>query len=90
MADIEIAKRARMQNITDLANEKLNVESQHLEPYGRYKAKLPLRFIKTLQDREDGKLILVTGISPTPPGEGKTTTTIGLGDALNITSPLYL
>jgi len=83
MTDIDIAKKASMQRIAKVAVDKLAIDEQHLEPYGHYKAKLSLDFINSLQDREDGKLILVTAISPTPPGEGKTTTTIGLGDALN-------
>ena len=69
-----------MLNIMDVASEKLNIDKQHLEPYGHYKAKLSLEFINSVKDQEDGKLILVTAISPTPPGEGKTTTTIGLGE----------
>ena len=72
-----------MQRISTLARERLGIADQHLEPYGHYKAKLSLDYIDTLHDRPDGKLILVTAISPTPAGEGKTTTVIGLGDALN-------
>ncbi len=83
MSDIDIARKASMQNIVGLAHEKLNIDNEHLEPYGHYKAKLSLDYINSLNDKDDGKLILVTAISPTPPGEGKTTTTIGLGDALN-------
>lgn len=83
MTDIDIAKKASMQRIANIAIDKLSIDESHLEPYGHYKAKLSLDFIDSIQDREDGKLILVTAISPTPPGEGKTTTTIGLGDALN-------
>ena len=83
MADIDIAKKANMQNIVGLAQEKLSIESKYLEPYGHYKAKLSLDYINSLNNKDDGKLILVTAVSPTPPGEGKTTTTIGLGDALN-------
>ncbi len=83
MTDFDIAKHAEMQNIVRLAGKKLNIEDRHLEPYGHYKAKLSLDFIHSLEERNYGKLILITAISPTPPGEGKTTTTIGLGDALN-------
>lgn len=82
-SDIEIAQRAKMERITKLAAEKLGIDDEHLEPYGHYKAKVSLDYIDSLADRPDGKLILVTAISPTPAGEGKTTTTVGLGDALN-------
>ncbi len=83
MSDIEIAQKAKMKRIIDLAKDQYGIESEHLEPYGHYKAKLSLNYIDSLKDREDGKLILVTAVSPTPAGEGKTTTTVGLGDALN-------
>jgi len=83
MSDIEIAQKAKMKRIVDLANDQYGIESEHLEPYGHYKAKLSLNYIDSLKDKEDGKLILVTAVSPTPAGEGKTTTTVGLGDALN-------
>ncbi len=72
-----------MQRIIPLAHERLGIADEHLSPYGHYKAKLSLEHIESLQGRPDGKLILVTAISPTPAGEGKTTTTVGLGDALN-------
>jgi len=81
--DIEIAQRAKMERIAKLAADKLGIDDEHLEPYGHYKAKISLDYIDSLADRPDGKLILVTAISPTPAGEGKTTTTVGLGDALN-------
>jgi len=81
--DIEIAQKANMQRISKVALEKLGIPEEHLEPYGHYKAKLSLDYLETLKDRPEGKLILVTAISPTPAGEGKTTTTVGLGDALN-------
>ncbi|MBN8479813.1 MAG: formate--tetrahydrofolate ligase [Burkholderiales bacterium] len=81
--DIDIAQSARMRRIADVAREKLGIADEHLEPYGHTKAKVSLDFLRTLEDRPDGKLVLVTAISPTPPGEGKTTTTVGLGDALN-------
>ena len=83
MSDIEIAQQARMKPIIDLAREQLNIPTEHLDPYGHYKAKLSLEYSDSLQERPNGKLILVTAISPTPAGEGKTTTTVGLGDALN-------
>jgi len=83
LTDIEIAQKARMQRITQLAKEKLGIDEEHLEPYGHYKAKLSLDFVDSLANRPDGKLILVTAITPTPAGEGKTTTTVGLCDALN-------
>jgi len=82
-SDIAIAQRARLLRITDLARERLGIADDHLVPYGHHKAKLSLAYIDSLQDRPDGKLVLVTAISPTPAGEGKTTTTVGLGDALN-------
>lgn len=81
--DIEIAQRAKMQRVSELAAEKLGIEDEHLEPYGHYKAKISLDYLQSLAGRPDGKLILVTAISPTPAGEGKTTTVVGLGDALN-------
>src|SRR5689334_20485304 len=81
--DIEIAQQAKLQRIATLAQERLGIGEEHLEPYGHYKAKVSLDFVDSLKDRPDGKLILVTAISPTPAGEGKTTTTVGLGDALN-------
>lgn len=83
MSDIEIAQQAKMRPIIDLAGEKLGIQAEHLDPYGHYKAKLSLDYVSDLSDRPDGKLILVTAISPTPAGEGKTTTTVGLGDAIN-------
>ena len=81
LSDIEIAQRAELKPICEIA-EKLGVPSDDLEHYGRYKAKISLRFTKAVEDRPEGKLILVTAISPTPAGEGKTTTTVGLGQAL--------
>jgi formate--tetrahydrofolate ligase len=71
-----------MQRITKIA-EKLGIPDDQLVPYGHYKAKVSLEYVDSLADKKDGKLILVTAISPTPAGEGKTTTTVGLGDALN-------
>src|SRR3990172_3038424 len=81
--DIEIAQKAKMQRISKVALEKLGIAEDYLEPYGHYKAKVALGYLDTLAAKKDGKLILVTAISPTPAGEGKTTTTVGLGDALN-------
>ncbi len=83
LSDIEIAQQARMRPIAELAEEKFGIESRHLDPYGHFKAKLSFEYINALAQRPSGKLILVTAISPTPAGEGKTTTTVGLGDALN-------
>jgi formate--tetrahydrofolate ligase len=83
MSDIDIAQQARMKPIIGLAAERLGIAAEHMDPYGHYKAKLSLEYIDSLTDRPNGKLILVTAISPTPAGEGKTTTTVGLGDALN-------
>jgi formate--tetrahydrofolate ligase len=82
-SDIEIAQAAKMQRIAAVAREKLGIAEEHLEPYGHYKAKVSLKYLDSLKGKKDGKLILVTAISPTPAGEGKTTTTVGLGDALN-------
>jgi formate--tetrahydrofolate ligase len=82
-SDIEIAQEAKMRPIIDLAKEKYNIPAEELDPYGHYKAKLSLSYIESLNDKPDGKLILVTAMSPTPAGEGKTTTTIGLADGLN-------
>ena len=81
--DIEISQAAKMRPISEVANEKLGIEAKDLEPYGHYKAKVSLDYIRTLEGRPNGKLILVSAITPTPAGEGKTTTTVGLGDALN-------
>jgi len=83
MSDIEIAQQASMKPIIGLARENYGIAAEHLDPIGHYKAKLSLDYVNSLADQEDGKLILVTAISPTPAGEGKTTTTVGLGDALN-------
>ncbi|HEU4442865.1 MAG TPA: formate--tetrahydrofolate ligase [Burkholderiales bacterium] len=82
-SDIEIAQAGKMQRIAAVAREKLGIAEEHLEPYGHYKAKVSLKYLDTLKSKKDGKLILVTAMTPTPPGEGKTTTTVGLGDALN-------
>ena len=82
-SDIEISQAAKMRPILDVARDKLGIPGEDLLPYGHYKAKVSLDYIASLKDRADGKLILVTAITPTPAGEGKTTTTVGLGDALN-------
>jgi len=84
LRNIEIAQRASLRPIVQLARERLGIPEQSLEPYGRFKAKIALDFVSSLEDRPEGKLVLVTAISPTPAGEGKTTTTVGLGDALNL------
>ena len=83
MQDIDIAQAATMEHIAPLVDKKLGIKDEHLEPYGHYKAKLSLDYIDSLKDKPDGKLILVTAISPTPAGEGKTTTSVGLTDGLN-------
>ena len=82
-SNIEIAQRAKLKPIGPLARERLGIPEEYLEPYGHYKAKISLDYLAKLHDRPDGRLVLVTAISPTPAGEGKTTTTVGLGDALN-------
>jgi formate--tetrahydrofolate ligase len=82
LSDIDIARAAEKRPIAEIA-QKLNIPIDELEMYGKLKAKISPEFIKSVKDRKDGKLILVTAINPTPAGEGKTTTTIGLGDALN-------
>ncbi len=73
-----------MQRIARVALEKLGIADEHIEAYGHYKAKISLDYLASLDGRPNGKLVLVTAISPTPAGEGKTTTTVGLGDALNL------
>lgn len=83
MSDIEIARAARLKPVMEIAREQFGIPAESLDPYGHYKAKLSLDHIESLAGKADGKLILVTAISPTPAGEGKTTTTVGLGDALN-------
>src|SRR6202158_2981031 len=82
-SDIEIAQAAAMRPIGQVAADKLGIPDEALSLYGRYKAKISLDYIRSLAERPNGKLILVTAITPTPAGEGKTTTTVGLGDALN-------
>ena len=82
--DIEIAQQAKMKKISAIAKDRLGIPEDELEAFGHYKAKISLPYLSTLKEKKDGKLILVTAISPTPAGEGKTTTTVGLGDALNL------
>ncbi len=82
-SDIEIAQAAKLQRVSKVALERLGIAEEHLEPYGHYKAKVALKYLNTLKAKKNGKLILVTAMTPTPAGEGKTTTTVGLGDALN-------
>ena len=81
-SDIEIAQETTMAPITEIA-EKAGIPDEYLEQYGKYKAKIDYQLLRDNEDKPDGKLIMVTAISPTPAGEGKTTTSIGLGDALN-------
>ena len=81
--DIEIAQNAKMIPAIELAKERFNIAPEDLEPFGHYKAKISSNVLKSRVDQPDGKLILVTAISPTPAGEGKTTTSVGLTDALN-------
>ena len=83
-SNIEIAQEAVMHPIGAIADEKLGIPADALEPYGKYKAKVALDYVRSLPERPNAKLILVTAITPTPAGEGKTTTTVGLGDALNL------
>ena len=82
-SDIEISQSAKKRPILDIAKEKLGIAPENLEPYGHYKAKVSMEYVKSLHGKKNGKLILVSAISPTPAGEGKTTTTVGLTDALN-------
>lgn len=82
MQDIEIARNAKLKNINEIADS-LKIEEEYLEQYGKYKAKISLNYYEKIKDNKDGKLILVTAINPTPLGEGKTTTSIGLTDAFN-------
>jgi formate--tetrahydrofolate ligase len=82
-SDIEISQAAKIRPVIEIAKERLGIPQEYVLPYGHYKAKISLDYIDTLKKKPDGKLILVTAITPTPAGEGKTTTTVGLGDALN-------
>jgi formate--tetrahydrofolate ligase len=83
LSDIEIANAATLRPIREIAARTLGIEERHLVPYGHFKAKVDLTYLASLAERPLGKLVLVTGLSPTPPGEGKTTTTVGLTDALH-------
>lgn len=82
MQDIEIARNAKLKNINEIT-DRLKINEEYLEQYGKYKAKISLNYYEKIKDNKDGKLILVTAINPTPLGEGKTTTSIGLTDAFN-------
>src|SRR5437867_10174757 len=82
-SDIEIAQKAKLERISKIALAKLGIAEEHLEPYGHFKAKVSLGYLDGLKTRPNAKLVLVTAMTPTPAGEGKTTTTVGLGDALN-------
>ncbi|HTU64424.1 MAG TPA: formate--tetrahydrofolate ligase [Steroidobacteraceae bacterium] len=84
LSNIDIAQAANMRRISDVALERLGIPDDALEAFGRYKAKISLDYLSKLEGKPDGKLVLVTAISPTPAGEGKTTTTVGIGDALNL------
>ena len=75
-SDIEIAQAAKLEKISKIAG-KLDIPEDSLEPFGHYKAKISLEYLNSLESKPDGKLILVTAISPTPAGEGKTTTSVG-------------
>ena len=81
--DLEIAQETTLEPIAKVA-QKIGIDADQLEPYGKYKAKLSFDYLKSLESNQDGKLILVTAINPTKAGEGKSTTTVGLGDALNV------
>jgi formate--tetrahydrofolate ligase len=82
-SDIEISQSAKMTPIMEIAKKRLGIDAENLDPYGHYKAKVSMNYIKSLKNKPNGKLILVSAITPTPAGEGKTTTTVGLTDALN-------
>src|SRR3989440_3551554 len=82
-SDIEIAQKAKLERISKIALAKLGIPEEHLEPYGHFKAKVSLGYLDGLKTRPNAKLVLVTAMTPPPAGEGKTTTTVGLGDALN-------
>ena len=83
LSDIEIANAAKLKHISEVARDTLGIDEEHLVPYGHFKAKVDLGYLSSLSDRSEGRLILVTAMSPTPAGEGKTTTTVGLTDALH-------
>ena len=81
-SDIQIAQETKMKNIVEIA-ETAGIDDKYIETYGQYKAKIDYKLLEDMKDKPDGKLILVTAISPTPAGEGKTTTSVGLADALH-------
>ncbi len=83
-SDIEISQAATLRPVIDIAKDRLGIPAEQLSPYGHTKAKVSLEYIKSLKEKKDAKLILVTAITPTPAGEGKTTTSVGLHDALNV------
>lgn len=82
MKDIDIARKAKLEEISKIT-EKLKIEDEYIEKYGRYKAKVNLKLLEKMKDKQDGKLVLVTAVNPTPMGEGKTTASIGISDGLN-------
>ena len=82
-SDIQIAQETRMENISAIAR-RAGIDEKYVELYGNYKAKIDYNILEDRKDVQDGKLILVTAITPTPAGEGKTTTTVGLADGLRI------
>ena len=82
MTDIEIAQKAKLLRINEIA-EKIELTEDEYEQYGKYKAKVELSVLEKYKDKKDGKLILVTAITPTPPGEGKSTVSVGLTQAFN-------
>src|ERR1700690_4138033 len=84
-SDIDIAQAAKPRRIMELAKDRLGIAPENLEPYGHYKAKVSMDYIKSLAGKPNGKLILVTAINPTPAGEGKNTTTGGFTDTVNPT-----
>ena len=83
MTDLDIARRATLLPVADIARDKLGIDPSQLMSHGPHKAKITLPYLQSLENRPDGRLILVTATNPTPAGEGKTTTSIGLADALN-------
>src|SRR5439155_22519676 len=85
-SDIEIAQKARLERISKMPLAKLGIPEEHLEPYGHFKAKVSLEYLDGLKVRPNAKLVLVTAMTPTPAGAGKTTTPVGLGDALKHTA----
>ena len=87
-SDIEIAQNTKLKNISDIAKI-ANIDEKYLDYYGKYKAKIDLKLLEENKNKKDGKLILVTAINPTPAGEGKTTVTIGLADALKLLNKIF-